>query len=81
MFVNVELSIDLKQCFRLDILEDIDDETEKKRKIEELEERVSAFWHWRANLMMVLNKFGKILKGQNNMVLHHGTNKRMLISV
>ena len=74
------LSIDLKQCFRLTISE-TDSEKEKTRKMKELEERVTAFWHWRVNLLLVLNKFGKSLGGQNNMVLYHGTNARMLIKV
>ena len=74
------LSIDLKQCFRLNILE-TDDANDSARKMEELEHRVTTFWHWRVNLLLVLNKFGKSLGGQNNMVLYHRANARMLVKV
>ena len=60
---------------------DTDSNEEKERKMLELEERVQTFWHWRVNLLLVLNKFGKSLGGQNNMVLYHGTNARMIIQV
>ena len=74
------LSIDLKQCFRLNVLKTDSDE-EKERKKKELEQRVTTFWHWRVNLLLVLNKFGKSLGGQNNMVLYHGANAQMVIKV
>ena len=74
------LSIDLKQCFRSDILE-TDDPKRKQEKIKELQERLQHFWYWRINLLLVLNKFGKRLRENNNMVLYHGSNQRMLISV
>ena len=81
IFFGCWIFIDLKQCFRLNILEDIDDSKEQQNKIEELQQRIAVFWHWRANLMLVLNKFGKSLGGRNNMVLHHGANAKMLIKV
>ena len=48
--------------------------------MEDLKNRVCIFWHWRVNLLLILNKFGKSL-GDRNMVLHHGVNDKMLIKV
>ena len=83
--VDLSLSIDLKQWFRFNILEDSavsdDDEKARTEKFENLQGRLHEFWHWRINLILILNKFGKSLGGQNNMILYHGTNDKMLIKV
>ena len=48
--------------------------------MEDLKERVSTFCHWRVDLMYVLKKFGES-RGDRNLILHHGVNKKMLVKV
>eukprot|EP01083_Nonionella_stella_P271885 921757_1 len=84
------LQIELKRCFRYKMLSDMFNivpqlSMEKtsvntsRIKQDDLKDRLESFWHWKGNLLVVLNKFGTSLNGDNNMVLYHGVNSKMLI--
>eukprot|EP01084_Bolivina_argentea_P136608 240586_1 len=49
------------------------------RSATKLEKRLSQFYHWRGKLLIVLNKFGTKLNQENNMILYHGVNAKMII--
>ena len=60
------------------------DDIKQKQEINEknrrdLMERLSQFYHWRGGLLIVLNKFGTKLNHQNDRVLFHGVNAKMII--
>eukprot|EP01083_Nonionella_stella_P285514 971836_1 len=86
------LQIELKRCFRYKMLSDMFNRAPHLRlehtptstntsriKHDDLKDRLETFYHWRGNLLVVLNKFGTSLNGDNNMVLYHGVNSKMLI--
>ena len=60
-------------------------ELDLKKCINDLEERLSQFFSWRGKLLMYINKFGKILQPtkhdnyDNNMILYHGVNDKMIL--
>ena len=57
----------------------MEDEKKGKMNKEELEKRLSHFYHWRGGLLIVLNKFGKTWSTMNGKELYHGVNTKMLI--
>eukprot|EP01083_Nonionella_stella_P114533 338747_1 len=89
-----KLQIQLKRCFRYEMLSDMFSLTPLRPQLsreqrtsshvfrtkqQKLKQRLESFYHWRGNLLVVLNKFGTSLNGDNNMVLYHGVNSKMLI--
>eukprot|EP01084_Bolivina_argentea_P136610 240590_1 len=87
-----KLQFELKKCFRFEtfnrILQQNDNMTEEQIKLEkqkykkakiDLKQRLETFYHWRGKLLIVLNKFGKKLNADNNMILYHGVNAKMII--
>ena len=79
----------MKQCFRLEMMDNIDangDEdataSEQNQKArEELETRIAVFFHWRAALMIVLNKFGTRWSDMEDVeALYTGINQKMELS-
>eukprot|EP01084_Bolivina_argentea_P228140 385374_1 len=88
-----KLQFELKKCFRFETFQHIlqqkrhptDSEIiaeTKKYEVakQQLEYRLKNFYHWRGLLLIILNKFGTKLNTENNMILYHGVNKKMIIS-
>ena len=76
-----KLQFALKKCHRFESRDDIlgfefDDIDQVKN---DLERRLSNFYHWRLMLLQVLHKYGTQLNSKNNMVLYHGVNEKMII--
>eukprot|EP01083_Nonionella_stella_P257524 881385_1 len=46
-----------------------------------LETRLKQFFHWRSEILVVLNKFGRRMgDGDQNLVLYHGVNAKMILN-
>merc|ERR1712228_869384 len=79
-----KLQFALKKCFRFEIVSNIENEQEMEEQYDkikiELEERICSFYHWKGQLLIVLNKFGTKMNGKNNKILYHGINKKMMLS-
>ena len=75
----------LKKSFRYDTIDDminpdtVDVDAEKKDRIRaDLKNYLESFYHWRSELLVMLNKFGTKWRDKN-MNLYHGVNAKMVI--
>eukprot|EP01083_Nonionella_stella_P070990 190333_1 len=56
-----------------------DSEADHARNL--LEKRLKQFFHWRSEVLVVLNKFGKRMSDDGtNLVLYHGVNAKMILN-
>eukprot|EP01084_Bolivina_argentea_P048306 89017_1 len=77
-----KLQFELKKCFRFETVQDIVDKPDEKKDAQESEKlikRLQEFYHWRGALLIVLNKYGKRLHDNNNMILYHGVNTKFIV--
>eukprot|EP01084_Bolivina_argentea_P048307 89024_1 len=80
-----KLQFELKKCFRFETVDDIlkvcNENTKKMYQNEKLKLkiRLQEFYHWRGALLIVLNKYGKRLHDNNNMILYHGVNTKFIV--
>eukprot|EP01084_Bolivina_argentea_P002738 5070_1 len=87
-----KLQFALKKCFRFETFDTVaqvyDNMSDEQFKLVEenyennrndLIKRLRNFYHWRGQLLIVLNKFGTRLNEKNNMILYHGVNAKMIL--